>query len=1224
MEKILRPERFDVLPSASGANKAWLHWKRTLTSFLATAVPTPRAAEDGNAGPAAPAVNKLDVLFNLVSSSVYEFISECVDFDTAIATLEALYIVPKNEVFARHLLATRNQQPGESLDTFLNALKLLAKDCQFKDVTAEVYRQELVRDAFINGLQVSSIRQRLLENTTLSLTDAFTQARSLELAQKSNEQYHSSINISSLGAMQAQGETLDNLEQTQSDGLAAAVHKPPVRFKRSCGRCGGPRHHRLECPAKDSICYGCGKVGHLESYCRTPPENQNPRATQRKRDTSSAIFPSLSIISNNDKPKTIVDITIKEQTAKALLDTGSLGSSYISKELAVRLKLDIKSRKSSVSLAQPSFKVNIPGYVRTDIELNNTVYPNVELLVMDKLCTDVIIGTDILKEHKSVVVEFGGSKPPLHVCNATMNIEPPPVFTHITSDCKPICAPSRRYSKEDREFIHSEVERLLKLGKIKPSNSPWRAQVVVVRDNEKRRKRLTVDYSQTINKYSLVDAYPLPRIDDQVNEISKNQVFSTIDLKEAYHQIPLREEEQLYTAFEADGKLYQFTVLPNGVNNGVPCFQREMDNFVERNELQKTYPYLDNITICGADQAEHDTNYIRTMEACKKEDVELNEKKSVVSVPTIKVLGHEISHNSIKPDPDRLAPLRDMPPPPNLKLQKKVVGMFAYYSKWIPNSSEKIKPLSSNTVFPLPAAALKAFNLLKAEVENSVVATIDEDKHFTVETDASDYAIAATLCQEGRPVAFFSRTVQPEMSYPTVEKEATAIIESVRYWKHYLTTKHFTLITDQKSVHFMLDGKRRNKIKNDKIYRWRVELSCYDFDIRYRPGEENVPADLFSRVLCSIAPNNKKIIIDLHDHLGGPGVTRLYHYLKTKNIPVSVDEVREALASCGTCTECKPQLVKPTEKKLVKATQPFERVSIDFKGPLPSVSQNKYMLTATDEFSRFPFAIPCQDVSAPTVIKGLSSIFTIFGLPGYVHSDRGPSFMSKELKDWIHSKGVPTSRTSPYNPRGNGQCERYNATIWTAVVHSCKTRGVDVKHWESVLPDALHGIRSLLCTATNTTPHERMFNFQRRSASGESIPSWLNPGPVFLKQHVRKSKYDPSVVKVELLEANPNYAHVRHPDGRESTVSLRDVAPYVPAEEVLTRESVSDRIDKSLVVEPHTPDPSHLVEAFGETCTVPVSESLQEPLANDIQQPTEFTEVRRSTRVRKEPDRLDL
>ena len=139
-----------------------------------------------------------------------------------------------------------------------------------------------------------------------------------------------------------------------------------------------------------------------------------------------------------------------------------------------------------------------------------------------------------------------------------MKIKPISIFGHLKGDTNPIKAKSRRYSAIDRKFIDSEVKRLLELGIIEPSKSPWRSQLVIT-SGEHHRKRMTVDYSETINKFSLLDAYPLPRIEEQINEISKNSIYSTIDLKEAYYQVPILKEERIYTAFEANNGLYQFT-----------------------------------------------------------------------------------------------------------------------------------------------------------------------------------------------------------------------------------------------------------------------------------------------------------------------------------------------------------------------------------------------------------------------------------------------------------------------------------------------------------------------------------------------------------------------------------------------------------------------------------------------------------------------------------------
>ena len=174
-------------------------------------------------------------------------------------------------------------------------------------------------------------------------------------------------------------------------------------------------------------------------------------------------------------------------------------------------------------------------------------------------------------------------------------------------------------------------------------------------------------------------------------------------------------------------------------------------------------------------------------------------------------------------------------------------------------------------------------------------------------------------------------------------------------------------------------------------------------------------------------------------------------------------------------------------------------------------------------------------------------------MPEYIHNDRVPDFLSDEVKQYLNSKGIATSRTSRYNPRGNGQIERYNGIVWKTVQLALDSKNLPVSAWEAILPDALHSIRSLLCTATNATPHERLFHYNRKSTAGSSMPSWLTPGPVYVRKHVRNSKYDPIVEEAELIHANPQYAFVKLKTGHETTVSLRDVAPCNPEHE--TNES---------------------------------------------------------------------
>ena len=151
----------------------------------------------------------------------------------------------------------------------------------------------------------------------------------------------------------------------------------------------------------------------------------------------------------------------------------------------------------------------------------------------------------------------------------------------------------------------------------------------------------------------------------------------------------------------------------------------------------------------------------------------------------------------------------------------------------------------------------------------------------------------------------------------------------------------------------MFDCQKLSKIKNEKIQRWRLELVTFKYEIIYSAGRYNVPADTLTRVTCSAASILSQIVScsatdnlsEIHKKLCHPGVVRFHHFIRARNLPFSLDEVKQIFSECQSCCKLKPKFYKPLRATLIKATQPRERLSIDFKGPLPSASHNHYILS---------------------------------------------------------------------------------------------------------------------------------------------------------------------------------------------------------------------------------------------------------------------------------------
>ena len=1158
MEKFLSPQRLDINLQDKGDEVAenYIHWKQTLDNFI-TILGDKSDTEE----------KKYMVLCNYVSPSIYTTIKGVTKFSEAVAILKGLFVKTKNTNFARYCLSKRCQTETESIDQFVLALRTLAKQCNFAEVTAAVHGEESIRTAFISGLKNNQIRQRLMEDTK-NLEDTIALACTLEQSISNSEKYGSSLNGIVIGTSPEQ--------DLKGSVVAAAVSGNPTS-PRKCGFCGYEYHVRSACPAKETTCNTCDKRGHWARVCRsaaspgkansngkfykknstnnvyTPVNNayNSPTADQPQQSSSSfSYLCAMSPSTPSTLSQTTVTAKVNNHTAFILIDTGS-SESFVDSGFARRNGLTVGPGTNKITLASESMSTNTQGSCVVDIVIEGHTYSECKLSVMDRLCCDVIVGLDLLRHHTNLVVNFGGEREPLVIdevarnCSQVFmsNLEPIPLFSTLMEDTKPVACRSRKYSDAERAFIAQSVKVLLEQGTIRPSNSPWRAQVLVT-GLDSPRPRMVVDYSRTVNKYTHLDAYPLPNLDTMASKVAQYKVFSTYDLKSAYHQIPILEEEKPLTAFEADGKLFEFNGIPFGVTNGGPVFQRNMDILVEDNKLEGVFPYLDNITVGGYDQEDHDENVKGLMSVIEKQGLTLNHDKTISSVDTINILGYQISHGTIRPDPERMQPLRDLPVPHDPDSLKRAMGLFSYYAKWVPKFSDMVRPLV-DPEFPLQNDAITAYNNLKTCIEGSCVVCPNAEEQLVLESDASDFAVSASLNQGGKPVAFFSRTLKPhEQKHHAVEKEACAIVEACRTWRHYLVGRHFKLLTDQEAVSYIYDKKNHGKTKNSKIDRWRIELSCLDFDIEYRPGPLNVTADCLSRAFSAATHHTGPSLSRIHDELCHPGVTRMYHFVRSKNLAFSLAEVKEVIAKCAVCSKIKPRFCKPENSPLIKATQPFERLSIDFKGPLPSSTGNRFLLTVVDEFSRFPFAIPCRDQESSTVIKALTNLFSLFGTPGSVHSDNGPSLISHEFRTFLIENNIGFSNSSRYNPRGNGQCERYNAIIWKGIELALCSRNLAPGYWEQVLPQVLHSIRTLLCTSTNQTPHERLFNYVRRSATGKSLPTWLvGASKVLLKKHVRSNKYDDLCDEVDIVSLQPESAKVRFASGREASVSLRDIAP---------------------------------------------------------------------------------
>ena len=414
--------------------------------------------------------------------------------------------------------------------------------------------------------------------------------------------------------------------------------------------------------------------------------------------------------------------------------------------------------------------------------------------------------------------------------------------------------PSRstyRLSYVEMDELKKQLADLLAKGFIKPSTSPFGAPVLFVHKKEGT-LRLCVDY-RALNKITIKNRYPLPRIEELMDHLAGAKYFSKIDLYSGYHQIRIKKEDTHKTAFHTRYGHYEFLVLPFGLTNASATFMTLMNDIFREYLDEFVIVYLDDILIYSKTKEEHLKHLRLVLKTLKEHKLYAKLKKCELVRQKVEYTGHYISAEGITVDPRKISTIKDWPAPTNVSEVRSFLGLASYYRKFVPGFSAVATPLTSllhkDKHFQWTSSEQEAFNTLKKKLTTTPVLLLpDPNKPFTITTDTSDFAIGAVLTQDQgkgeQPVTYESRKLSPaEQNYPIHEKELLAIVHAIRLWRMYLEGRRFTVITDHASLEYI---KTQNNLSRRQA-RWLETLQANDFEVKYRPGKINVVANALSR-----------------------------------------------------------------------------------------------------------------------------------------------------------------------------------------------------------------------------------------------------------------------------------------------------------------------------------------------------------------------------------------
>lgn len=614
------------------------------------------------------------------------------------------------------------------------------------------------------------------------------------------------------------------------------------------------------------------------------------RGVNRSTLGGSPVKLNYSLASHEKDPRPYLNVRVFGSEFKALLDSGASQTILGKQGLWVLDRFPVKIHLTEGKFVQTADSKNhsIRGFVNLPISLKGRT-ESLNVCVVPSIQQSLILGIDfwermhIVADIRNRKWEFASKKGQLF-CDSIEgitsedNLDPeersklkeildghfkddkPTALgrtdrvKHIinTGDSSPIKQRYYSVSPARQKLINEELDRMLELGVVEPSQSAWSSPIMLL-DKPDGSKRFVVDF-RAVNAVSRKDAYPLPQVTTILDRLRDARYLSSLDIKSAYWQIELEENSKEKTAFAIPGRgLYQFVTMPFGLCGAPATWQRFVDTVLGADLEPNVFVYLDDIIVVTSSFEMHVEVLAEIFKRIRAAKLTLNKEKCKFCRPELKYLGYVVGAEGLRVDPEKIKAIVDIPVPRNQKEVRQFTGMASWYRRFIANFASRMHPLTSllkrQSKFEWTLEADIAFQDVKScLITAPILSCPDFAKPFTISCDASGIGIGAVLSQEYDQgegvVAYASRTLtRQEQKFATTERECLAVIWAVEKFRPYVEGTRFTVITD----HYSLLWLNNLKDPTGRLGRWALRLQAYDFNLVHRKGQDNVVPDLLSR-----------------------------------------------------------------------------------------------------------------------------------------------------------------------------------------------------------------------------------------------------------------------------------------------------------------------------------------------------------------------------------------